>query len=283
MTALVARLEGDERFRRLARTMSSGRGGTAGGLWGSSVALFLAALARQAPGPLLAVVASSEDADQLAEDLPLFSPQEACLFPVWEAPPSEDTFPGALQSQRLAVVRRLMPGANAPPPKLLIAPVHALLQPVPDAEALAKGTLEFRVGGRHRLEAVAEWLVERGLQRVTAVEGAGEFSIRGGILDVYALAAPKPCRVEFFGDEVESVRTFDLATQRSDARLDACEVVALPGKAIVQSAQGGPRSLLHQTNHSAPGTEDVRFRACRVVAATVSGRAESNLCPSPTP
>jgi len=286
MKLLATRLEGDERFRRLLHRMASGRGATAGGLWGSSVAFFLAALARHAPGPLLAVVASIEDAEQLAEDIRLFADEPPDLFPAWETPPDEEAFPSLAQSQRLALVRRLaglhagrgeevererverggseeeITPASAPstlhpppstlhsppsplPPRLIVAPVQALLQSVPDAASLSRATLEVRVGERHRIETIAVWLIERGLRRVAMVEGPGEFSIRGGILDVHALAAAKPYRIEFFGDEIESIRTFDIESQRSDARVDACEIVALSGTRIAQADGGAVRSLLH--------------------------------------
>ncbi|MBM4032025.1 MAG: transcription-repair coupling factor [Planctomycetes bacterium] len=108
---------------------------------------------------------------------------------------------------------------------------------------MAESTLRLRVGERHRLEAIAEWLVERGMERVPMVEGAGEFSVRGGILDVFALAASKPCRIEFFGDEVESVRTFDIESQRSEMQLEGCEIVALTGRQVAQAAGVASRSL----------------------------------------
>jgi len=243
MASLVSRLEGDERLRRLVERLCAGRGASAGGLWGSSVALFLAALARHAPASLLVTVASVEQAEELAEDVRLFADAEVFLFPAWETPPGEEEFPGQLQSQRLALLRRLAPGAEADVPRIIVAPVRALLQPVPLPETLGETTLTLRVGERHRLEAIAEWLVERGLERVPMVEAAGEFSVRGGILDVYALAASKPARVEFFGDEVESIRTFDVESQRSDARLGSCEIVALTGRHIVQAASRARRSL----------------------------------------
>jgi len=243
MRSLACRLEGDERFRRLVRRLASGGGAAAGGLWGSSVALFLAALARQVPASLLAVVGSVEGAEGLFEDIRLFTDEEAILFPAWEGSPGEETFPGQSQSQRLALVRRLT-GAEGGLPRIVVAPVHALLQAVPSPLALEKTTLSLRIGEQHRLETIAEWLVERGMDRVPVVELAGQFSIRGGILDVYALAAARPLRMEFFGDEVESIRTFDIESQRSDARLESAEIVALTGQGIVQAEGQCGRSLV---------------------------------------
>jgi len=245
MEQLVARLESDERFRRVLQRLAADRGASVGGLWGSSVAVFLAALSRHAPTSILVVVPSVEDAEQLAEDVRLFGECEPALFPALESSPTDDAFPGQLHSQRLGLLRRLAAGGEATP-ALILAPVQAVMQPVPDTGALAAATLELRTGGRHRLEALAEWLVDRGLERVPMVEGAGQFSIRGGILDVFALAAAKPLRIEFFGDEVESIRSFDIESQRSDAKLDACEIVALARRHITESAQAGPRSLMDE-------------------------------------
>jgi len=221
--------------------MAAGKGATAGGLWGSSVAFFLAALARRAPSCLLVVVPSVEAADEVAEDLRLFADAAPALFPAWETGPGEAPFPGLIHSQRLALLRQF--GGAGAAPRIAVAPVHALLQPVPAPEAVAASTLALRAGEQHRIEAIAEWLVERGLERVPMVEAPGEFSVRGGILDVFALATSKPCRVEFFGDEVESIRTFDIESQRSDARLESCEVVALTGRQVAQAAEAAPRSL----------------------------------------
>ena len=244
MTPLVSRLEGDERFVRLVERMAAGGGVTAGGLWGSSVAFFLGAVARRAPSSLLVVVPSLESAEELVEDLRLFADREVALFPPWEAAPGDAQFPGLAQSQRLALLRRLACRGGGNLPSIVVAPIHALLQPVPSPEAVAGSTLALRTGERHRIEALAEWLVERGLERVPMVEAAGEFSVRGGIFDVFALATSKPCRIEFFGDEVESIRTFDIESQRSEARLESCELIALTGRQVAQATGGTPRSLV---------------------------------------
>ncbi len=241
---LLARLERHERFRRTLSRLADGCPATAGGLWGSSVSVFLAALSRHSPGTTLVALPSVEDAERAAADLRLFTDAEVALFPAWETRPTEQAFPGQLQSRRLALARRLSSDAQRALPKLIVAPVHALLQPVPGGEALAAATRAFRVGGRARLEAIAEWLVERGLERATMVEGPGEFSIRGGILDVHAHAAAKPLRIEFFGDEIESIRSFDVETQRSEERLDACEILAFGGGQIVQGALAAEGSLM---------------------------------------
>ena len=241
MESLLSRLEGDEQFRRLVQHIAPGTPTTVGGLWGSSVAFFLAALARRSPACLLAVVSSVEEAESLADDLRLFTDAPCEVFPAWETPPGEEPYPGQLQSQRLALGRRLAAGGW---PGVIVAPVQALLQPLPAPSALAGATLELRVGQTHRLEALAEWLVERGLERVPMVEAAGQFSIRGGILDVYALSATTPYRIEFFGDEIESIRPFDLETQRSRSEVQRCEVLAFSAGQVSQASAQDRHTLL---------------------------------------
>ena len=92
---------------------------------------------------------------------------------------------------------------------------------------MAAATREIRVGGRVDEQELTRWLVERGGHATTAVELPGEFSLRGGILDIFAPDAEDPVRIELFGDEVESIRRFDVATQRSLATLEATTITLL--------------------------------------------------------
>ncbi|NQT54350.1 hypothetical protein HQ576_19995, partial [bacterium] len=151
---LLARLESDDRFRRVCSRLAEGRPASAGGLWGSSVSIFLAALSHHATAPLLVAVPSIEDAERVADDLRLFTEAEVALFPAWEALPAEDAVPSPLHAQRVGLSRRLSAAATQTPPALIVAPVQALLQPVADADAVAAATLELRVGGRARIEAL---------------------------------------------------------------------------------------------------------------------------------
>ena len=92
---------------------------------------------------------------------------------------------------------------------------------------MGAATREIRVGGRVDEQELTRWLVERGGHATTAVELPGEFSLRGGILDIFAPDAEDPVRIELFGDEVESIRRFDVATQRSLATLEVDDDHAL--------------------------------------------------------
>ena len=86
---------------------------------------------------------------------------------------------------------------------------------MPGRDALAEATREIRVGGTLDEQEFTKWLVARGGHATTAVELPGEFSLRGGILDIFPPDAEDPVRIELFGSDVESIRRFDVATQRS--------------------------------------------------------------------
>ena len=113
------------------------------------------------------------------------------------------------------------------PGAIIVTSMQSLLQPVPGREALAAATREVRVGGTVDEQELARWLVDRGAHSTTAVELPGEFSLRGGILDVFPPDADDPVRIELFGDQVESIRRFDVASQRSLAALDATTITML--------------------------------------------------------
>jgi transcription-repair coupling factor (superfamily II helicase) len=110
---------------------------------------------------------------------------------------------------------------------VIVTSIQSLLQPVPGRDALAEATREIRVGGALDEQEFTKWLVARGGHSTTAVELPGEFSLRGGILDIFPPDADDPVRVELFGSDVESIRRFDVATQRSLGALDAVEVTML--------------------------------------------------------
>ena len=103
---------------------------------------------------------------------------------------------------------------------IAIAPVAALRQYVMPAEVFAALAFELRTGTGFGFEDLQARLYRLGYHRADVVSAAGEFAVRGGILDVWAASASTPARVEFFGDEIESIRAFDLATQRSTETLE---------------------------------------------------------------
>ena len=170
--------------------------------------------------PVLAVTATGRDAEDLVDALRCVLPADEVVgYPSWETLPHERLSPRAdTVGRRLAVLRRLAhPSADDPatgPVRVVVASIRAVLQPqVPglgDLEPVAA-----RVGDVVDLEDLVERLVAVGYARVELVEKRGEFAVRGGILDVFPPTEEHPVRVEFWGDDVEEVRYFTVADQRS--------------------------------------------------------------------
>src|SRR5262249_4924107 len=159
-----------------------------------SGALAAAALGLHAPRTLLVVVAHPRDVDGWAADLHGFSGARPAVFPAWDSSPGESGVLDEVAGQRLRLLKQLDAGG---PPRFLLPTMQALLQPVPDRARLAEGRRVLRAGGQVDPDELARWLVDHGYRRVDAVELPGEFSRRGGILDVFSPDAEAPHRLEF--------------------------------------------------------------------------------------
>ncbi|GAA1106602.1 transcription-repair coupling factor [Nocardiopsis composta] len=182
------------------------------------------ALAADAPvgagRPVLAVTATEREAADLVDALESLLPENSvALFPAWETLPHERLSPRSdTVGRRLAVLRRLAhPDPSDPlaaPLKVVVAPVRSVLQPLVGG----LGDLvpvRVRPGDEVALEDVVQGLVDAGYARVDLVEKRGDLAVRGGILDVFPPTEEHPLRLEFWGDQVEEIRYFQVADQRS--------------------------------------------------------------------
>ncbi len=220
LTRIVQTAEG---FHPVVAALKSGHGATVDGAWGSSGALVAAALGLHAPRTLLVVIAHPGDLDGWVEDLASFAGLRPIVFPAWDHLPDERTLVDEVAGQRLRVLRQLDAGE---PPRYLVTTIQALIQPVPDRGQFAQHRRLLRTSDRVDPDQLAAWLVNHGFRHSDAVELPGEFARRGGILDVFSPDAEAPYRLEFFGDEIESIRQFAPHTQRSLGDLPAIEIMA---------------------------------------------------------
>ena len=210
-----------EPFLELVARLRSGKDVDVGGLWGSSGALITAALVEATGRPMLLVVPGVEEADEMIEDLEAFRPGLAKLFPAWETLPTPEDPPDVLlAAQRLSVLSGLAEvRATAPAaPFVVVTSAPGLVQAVVNPRMLAENRLSLAVGQERSPHAVAAWLVEHGFEASAWVDHPGQFSRRGGIIDILPNDRPDACRVEFFGDTVESIRIFDLETHATRSR-----------------------------------------------------------------
>jgi transcription-repair coupling factor (superfamily II helicase) len=239
LARLVQRTEG---FHPLVAALKNGHGATVDGAWGSSASLAAATLGLHAPKTLLMVIAHPRDLDAWADDIQTFTSFRPTIFPAWEKLPLQAANHDGLESdrldeiagQRLRVLKSLSGSAQ---PRFLLSTIQALLQPVPDRAQLAARRRLLRKGETVNLEEVTAWLVDHQFQRTEIVSLPGEFSRRGGILDVHSPDADAPCRLEFFGDEIDSIRQFSPETQRSLGDVQELEITAASGTSGAESTR----------------------------------------------
>lgn len=180
----------------------------------------IAALAARTGRTVLAVTATGREAEDLAAALrSMLNPDEVAEYPSWETLPHERLSPRSdTVGRRIAILRRLAhPSKDDPaagPVSVVVAPIRSVLQP----QVKGLGDLvpvSLRQGESVDLGAVTQALAAAAYARVELVEKRGEFAVRGGILDVFPPTEEHPLRVEFWGDEVEEIRYFKVADQRS--------------------------------------------------------------------
>ncbi len=243
LAELVDRLRRVDTFSAVARAMQAGQSGTIDGAWGSSCALATSAVVKEAPGQVLIVLPRISDVDDFAADLLPFLDPPPVVFPAWESLPKDRSVADPVYGARLRMLQELE-GPN--PPKVIVASLAALLHPVPSRKTLTAGTRTIRVGQSLATEEFLGWLVERGFERTPTIERAGEFSIHGGIIDIFAPEAIDPVRIELFGDEVDSIRTFDVETQRKVDTLADTTITAIASGIGFQPVKGAGKDEVNQ-------------------------------------
>ncbi|MDP9801221.1 transcription-repair coupling factor (superfamily II helicase) [Arcanobacterium wilhelmae] len=209
------------------------------------------------------VTASGRDADELARALRAFAPAEAIdVFPAWETLPHERLSPRSdTVANRLRVLRRLAHPSEFSPLQYLLIPIRSLLQPI----APGLGDLEpvrVRGGDFADMEELTKALVAAAYSRVDMVESRGEFAVRGDILDIFPPTEQHPLRVEFFGDEVEEIRQFSVADQRSMDGVD--ELYAPPCRELLITSDVRERALA--AIPQLPGATDMLERIANGIA-----------------
>lgn len=194
------------------------------GIIGSSRPVITAQLLQSTPGNILVILPEKEEAAYFYDDLvSLGLEQQALWFPssfrrsVQFGQPDQDNI-----VVRTETLSQLLSGKK---PCMVVAYPESLVEKVPGRDDLLTNTLTISKGEKISIDFINEFLYEYGFERVDFVSGPGQFSIRGSIVDVFSYASESPYRIDFFGNEVESLRSFDLNTQVSDALLDKITLV----------------------------------------------------------
>ncbi len=224
LTDLAPKLLQIEGFAEVAAALARGESAAVDGAWGSSSALAVAALAESIERTFLVVLPRPSDLDDFAADLLGFLGSAPKSFRRGTRRHKNTRSATPFTAGRLRVLGRL---AEADGPRVIVTTISALLQPVPSRKEREQGTRRVRVGDVVDTEELLRWLVDRGFERVPAIEVPGEFCMHGGIFDLFPADAEDPVRIELFGNEVESIRRFDAETQRKLEDLTEVELTVL--------------------------------------------------------
>ncbi len=201
------------------------------GLVGSGKALLLAYLKKELDFPFLVITSSPEESWKIYEDLICFLGEEKVrLFPSWEILPYELKIPHSeVIGRRLESLYDLVMGKNP----VVVTTIRACMEKTISPKELKEKTIRLKVGENADIEHLSQKLCDIGFKRFPQVEEIGTFSIRGGILDVFPYSSSDPIRIEFFGDRIESVRTFAVLDQRSIQKIDSALI--LPKREVLIS------------------------------------------------
>jgi transcription-repair coupling factor (superfamily II helicase) len=206
------------------------------GLVGSSSALIATATAQTLGGVHVVVLNDREDAAYFMNDLQNLRPDapEPLFFPAsYRIPYQVEETENANISMRAEVLNAVNKGGVE---VVVCTFPEALAENVLTRKELSRHTFDIKTGDRHSIDFVDELLIEYGFEKVDYVYSPGHFSQRGGILDVFSYSADQPYRIEFFGDEIESIRKFDPVSQLSVARMERATIVPDVGERLMQEA-----------------------------------------------
>ncbi|MDR0871277.1 MAG: transcription-repair coupling factor [Planctomycetaceae bacterium] len=250
-------------FADAVAKLCSGQSLSADGAVGSSCALFAASAAAAIQKPVLVVVPNAEQVEKFAEDVELFvsgiefsrrglAPVNVLTFPTQRTGGSvtgsgEDTDVFILADEnfgrRISVLKHLRVKGEELRVNLVVSTLDAISQSVPSPQLLDEKTKTLKIGETVNIEELRRFLVENGYHNTPAVDLPGEFAVRGSLLDLFAPDWHLPVRVEFFDDEIESLRRFDIATQRSLETLDEIDLTLVKPADTALDLQGGSSLL----------------------------------------
>ena len=248
---LIAHIAKDASVRTLIGALRDGRRVVATGSVGSSTSLVCAGVSESLSRPVVLVVAHADEGEEICDELNGLRPGLARRVPPMETAPGAGGVGAEQFAERASLVRELTadPGANRP--SVLVCPIAALMQRVPNPARLQSLLLSVRAGDEHDPARLSAWLADAGYRRLDAIEEPGDFALRGGILDIFPPAGvggsegggggagvSAPVRLDFFGDEIERITEIDLDTMGSDRKVEQVDLVAIDPERLQVSDDG---------------------------------------------
>ena len=269
---IFAELEHSSGFERVRRHLSLGAGRRrVSGLTATARAIYLPLMARAARQPVIVVVADNKAAEALepmlragCELTGAVDPSAVVRFPAHDVLPFENLSPHPdVQEQRATALWKLATGAVS----ILIAPVEAAALKLFDRDYYAGLAVTLKRGEEVDVEVLTGHLASVGYTQMDLVEMPGQFTRRGGILDVYSPESDRPVRIEFFGDEIETIRKFDPETQRSQSALDEALLLPLTETPVTERLLAAVHGRLSRQRVELEGAEDDEEMAAELAVA----------------
>ncbi len=273
---IFADLEHGSAFERVRRHLSLGTGRRrVSGLTATARALYVPLMARAAKQPVILVVADNKAAEALepllkagCELTGAVDPERVVRLPAHDVLPFENLSPHPdVQERRAAALWKLATGAVS----ILIAPVEAAALRLFDREYYAGLAVTLRRGEEVDLEVLTGHLASVGYTQADLVEMPGQFTRRGGILDVYSPEADRPVRIEFFGDEIDTIRKFDPETQRSQTGLDETLLLPLTETPVTEQLLAAVHARLSRDRVQVETSDEEAIEEMAVEAAAAGG------------
>ncbi|MDF2672062.1 MAG: mfd [Clostridiales bacterium] len=179
---------------------------------------------------LLILAYNEIEARKIYDDIKVFT--NACAyFPIKEMVFNVDVTSGEVKSERLEVIKRVLNGEKI----IIVTSIDAIFYRMPPREVLNESRLSLSTGDTIDILELSSRLVDFGYERVSTVEGRGQFAQRGGILDLFSPTEGEPVRIEFFGDEIDTIRTFEILTQRSQDIISQAQIY--PAREIIMNSE----------------------------------------------
>ncbi len=269
---IFADLEHTPAFERVRRHLSLSTGRRiVSGLTATARSLYIPLMARAAGRPVILVVSDNKAAEALepmiragCELTGAMDPAKVVRLPAHDVLPFENLSPHPdVQEQRAAALWKLATGGAS----IVIAPVEAIAMRLFERDYYASLAVSLRRGEEIDVEVLTAHLASVGYTQMDLVEMPGQFTRRGGILDVYSPESDRPVRIEFFGDEIDTIRKFDPETQRSQAGLDEAQLLPLTETPVTERLLAGVHARLSKQRIEMEGDSETQEMAAEAAAA----------------
>ena len=227
-------------FQRMRKTVNEGNSFLWNGCTGSSYALIGGCLADHTKRSILLVLPNVGDVERAAEDMAFFTDASLMTYPVLSETANKNNDDLSLIAddnfgKRLRVLKHFDEGNSKP--VVVVTSLAAIIQSIPSQSEISTDSIHLEIGSEFGRDKLICWLNKTGFTSVTAVELPNEYSIRGDIVDIFAKDWERPVRIEFFGDEIDSIRNFNVVSQLSEEidRLDSIDVTSISASGSFES------------------------------------------------